>query len=162
LGFCGVVALATAGAPAGAPADEVTVVLAGGGCVSTLHYSANCAANRRNIVLEGSDGRISIDVLADAALLTRRRDSRWRRALGPALLAPVIGAVRALPDRVGFLMDRLRGDNPHARLIAAFAGHLQGNGASPTPLAEIDYAVRNCERIGREIDRRLEETRAAS
>ena len=58
-------------------------------------------------------------------------------------------------DRAAYLVARLRGQTPHARLIAAFARHLQGRAETPTPLDEIDYVVRTAHTIGREIDRQV-------
>ena len=62
---------------------------------------------------------------------------------------------RSVPERAGHLLRRLRGVTPHGRLIAALAAHLRGEGPPPTPLDEIDYVIRNCDRIGRAIDQRI-------
>lgn len=154
-------ALRTPRAPAGAPADEVLLSFAGAGRTATVHYSAGCRENRRELTLYGSEGVVRIDVLADAASLERRRDSPLRRALGPPLAA-VAALGRALPDRLAYAADRLRRRTPHARLIAAFADHLAGRGPSPTPLDEIDYVVRGAESVGRAIDRAAEEPALAA
>ncbi len=45
--------------------------------------------------------------------------------------------------------------SPHSLLIGAFDRALHGRGENPTPLDEIDYVVRNCDAIGREIDRQI-------
>jgi hypothetical protein len=37
-------------------------------------------------------------------------------------------------------------------IIEEFANYLDGVGSAPTPLEEIEYVVRNCDRIGRAID----------
>ena len=149
-----VTALATADAPAGAPADEVLVTLGSGDRLATVRYSANCRLNRRQLVLHGSEGVITVDLLGDAASLSRIGDGRWRRATGN--LAETAGRLAGWPvDRAGYLLDRLRNRSPHALLIERFASHLQGRGDSPTPIEEIDYVVRNAELIGREIERQV-------
>lgn len=147
-------ALSTAGAPAGVPADEVVITLAGDDRVATIHYSANCRLNKRQLVLIGSEGLITIDILSDSATLSRPRDRRWRRATGGLLETG--GRLASWPlDRGGYLLDRLRRRSPHALLIEQFAEHLQGRAESPTPIDEVDYVVRNADRIGREIELRV-------
>jgi predicted dehydrogenase len=156
-----VAARRTPSAPPGVPADEVAITFEGETCLANVHYSANCPANRRTFVLEGSEGCIDIDILSGAARLSRRRDTRWRRALGPGLTEPLAELARAVPERALTLADRLGGVTPHARLIAAFARHLHDDAPSPTPLAEVDYVVRQCDAIGRAIDRQAWGARAA-
>lgn len=147
-------ALATARATAEAPADEVLVTFADDDRMATIRYSANCRLNRRQLALYGSEGTITVDILSDSASLSRGRDGRWRRAT--AGLAETAGHLAAWPiDRAGYLLDRLRRRSPHALLIERFAEHLRGHAESPTPLAEIDYVVRNADLIGREIDRQI-------
>lgn len=136
----------------GAPAGEVLVALAGADVVATLHYSSACRLNRRRLTLVGTDGAIEVDLLSDSARLIRRRDRRWKRALGAGLLDGLGALASALPDRLGWAAERLRGDSPHRRLIAAFAAHLHGRGPSPSPLDEIAYVVENAEAIGLAID----------
>lgn len=150
-----VVALRTADAPPGVPADEVTVILEGPAGLADIHYSANCGLNRRQLTLWGTDGRIEIDLLADSATISTRRDSRWRRAIG-GLPEMAVQAARWPTDRAAYLIGRLRGQTPHAMLIADFARYLQDQGPSPTPLAEIDYVVRSADAIGREIELQAE------
>lgn len=156
-----VAARRTESAPQGVSGDEVTITLAGGDCLATVHYSANCPGNRRTVVAEGSAGRAVWDVLSGASHLARRRDARWRRAVGPMVPGAFAALAAGLPERGGYLLDQLRGRTPHARLIAAFARHLHDGGPSPTPLAEVDYVVRSAEAIGRAIDRQAQQSNAA-
>ncbi len=149
-----VTALATAGAPTGAPADEVTIILRGEDRLADIQYSANCGLNRRRLTLWGTRGQIDVDLLSDTATFSQRRDSRWRRAVGN-LPAAAGQAARWPLDRAAYLVGRLRGRSPHALLIADFARHLRGEGPSPTPFEEIDYVVRTADAIGREIDRQV-------
>ncbi len=116
-----VVSLATPAAPAGAPADEVLVALRHERCLGTIHYSANCRLNRRRLTLIGSEGEIQVDLLSDSAWLSRRRDRRWLRPVGDLLPDGARRLVRWVPDRLGYLGERLRSRTPHARLIGAFA-----------------------------------------
>lgn len=149
-----VVALSSDSAPRGAPADEVTIVFRGRAALADVQYSANCGLNRRTLTLWGTLGRITVDLLSDTASLSRRRDRRWRRAVG-ALPELAGRAVRWPLDRASYLGDRLRGRSPHALLIADFARHLLDGGPSPTPRDEIDYVVRTAHQIGLEIDRQV-------
>jgi predicted dehydrogenase len=157
----GVTALHTAGAPPGAPADEVTVLFRGATGLADVHYSANCRLNRRLLTLWGTHGRVTIDLLADSARLSRRGDSRLRRA-GGGLGETLVTAARWPLDRAGYLGSRLPSRRPHALLIREFARYLHGDGPSPTPLAEIDYVVRTAQRIGAEIDRQVARSHDAS
>jgi predicted dehydrogenase len=157
LELSGVSALHTAHAPAGAPADEVLVTLKNGGCLATIHFSANCQQNRRVFTIQGTEGTIVVDILSDFVSLTKAKDKRWRRAMGgPVLADSGLNLLRWLPDRSQYLWRRIQGETPHATIIQAFGRYLEGNGLAPTPFAEIDYVVRNCDRIGREIDRQLQ------
>lgn len=143
-------ALTTATAPAGVPADEVVVTLSGGDRIATIQFSANCRLNKRQLVLVGSEGLITIDILSDSATLSRLRDGRWQRAAGG--LAETAGRLAAWPvDRGGYVVDRLRKRSPHNLLIERFAEHLLGRADSPTPLDEVEYVVRNADHIAREI-----------
>lgn len=161
LELAAVAALRTPSKPAGVAADEVELLLAGPGCLATISYSANCPANRRTLRLVGELGTIHVDLLADAVHIERRSDGRTARALGPAPASMARLGARFLPDRLEYLTDRVRGVTPHGRLIAAFAGHLRGEGEHPTPLAEVDYVVRRCDEIGRRIDAVAGDDRAA-
>jgi hypothetical protein len=52
-------------------------------------------------------------------------------------------------------MRHAQGETPHSRIITMFANYLLNKGEHPTPFEEVDYVIRNCDRIGREIDRQL-------
>jgi hypothetical protein len=60
-------------------------------------------------------------------------------------------------DRGRYIVRQIRGENPHATVIRAFAAYVRDEGPPPTPIDEVDYVVRNCDVIGREIDSRLAE-----
>jgi predicted dehydrogenase len=147
-----VAAFATAQAPSGAPVDEVAITLKGERCIATIDYSAHCRINRRRLTVEGTDGSIEVDLLGDSAVLHRGRDAKWKRpwTLGLREAADVLA--QWLPDRLGYLLDRGAGGNPHARLIRDFALHLRGSGPNPTPLDEVDYVIRMSDSVGRRID----------
>jgi predicted dehydrogenase len=151
-----VAVIASTGAPAGAPADEVTVTLAGASTLATLHYSAHCPENRRTIVLAGGNGFIEWDLLSGSARLAHAPDSAWRRALGPILTQAPRDLLAAVPERASAAAHRLLGRTPHARLIHSFARHVTDGGPEPTPLAEVDYVVRTCDAIGHMIERRIQ------
>jgi predicted dehydrogenase len=142
-------------APAGAPADEVVAVLRGDRALATVHFSANCEQNRRIFTVQGSHGQIVVDILSDVATITTTRDSRWKRAVGMQFLGAGQTLLRAVPDRSRYGLERIRGASPHSRAIAAFAQEVLGRGEPATPFAEVDYVVRNCDRIGRAIDQQL-------
>ena len=150
-----VTALCTDRAPAGAPADEVTIVLRGKRCIASVHFSANCEQNRRIFTVQGTEGMISVDLLSDFATLTTVKDNKWKRAVGGAAIEAGQTLLRSGADRSRYAMQRLRGESPHQRIIQSLARNLQGKGEEPTPFDEVDYVVRNCEQIGREIDRQV-------
>jgi predicted dehydrogenase len=152
LKFAGVQCCRTRTAPPGAPADEVAITLQGPDSLAAIHFSANCQLNKRELVIEGSRGSIRVDILGDRARLFRHRDRRWGRPLAVPLLDNLAQAGGWAPDRIAYLGDRLLGLTPHARIIRAFAAHLLDGGPNPTPLAEVDYVIRNAEAIGRAID----------
>jgi len=147
-----VTGLATDSAPNGARVDEVSIALRGPACIATIDYSAHCKVNRRQLQIEGTDGRIEIDVLGDSAVIFGSHDAKWKRPWGSGLRHSATMLAQWLPDRTGYLMDRLRGRSPHSRLIESFAAHLQGRGPNPTPLEEIDYVVTMGDLVGRAID----------
>lgn len=132
---------------------EVVATLAGGSALATIEYSASCRLNRRQLELVGSEGAIRVDVLGDGVSLTRARDRPWRRAAGGRYLEAARELTTWPLDRARYTAARLAGKTPHGRLIAAFARCLRGEAPSPTPLDEIDYAVRQSHAIGLEIDR---------
>ncbi len=150
-----VVATRTATAPSVVRADEVTVLLRGDGTISALHYSANCSLNRRDVVLQGSGGRIEIDLLADGAFLYRSGDSAWRRATTAATADARAALLRWPVDRAGYLLDRLRRQTPHGRFLAAFARQVLDGAPTVTTLDEIDFVVRATADIGEAIEARL-------
>ena len=153
LTLASVTALHTRAAIVGAPADEVCIVLAGERAISTVHYSASSQENRRSLEIFGTKGKIEVDVLSDSATLSTARDGKWRRAVGVKNLETGHRLAQAILDRADYARARIAKETPHAVLIAAFDRHLAGEEPSPTPIDEIDYVVRNCELIGREIDR---------
>lgn len=155
LQLAGVTAIHTASAPAGAPADEVLITFRDDRCLATIHYSAHCQLNKRVLTLYGTEGTITIDVLANSIFISTIKDQRWRRAVGLHFLEAGRALLRMIPDRADYVLQHVRGETPHARLIRDVDRWLQGQGPEPTPLDEIDYVVRNCDQIGRAIDRQL-------
>lgn len=150
-----VTAVHTAKAPPGAPADEVVAVLRGDSTVATVHFSANCEQNRRVFSVQGTHGRITVDILGDQAAISTAKDAKWTRAVGRELLDAGRTLLRTLPDRTRYGLDQVRGTLAHYHAIRSFADEVLGRGEPATPFEEIDYVVRNCDRIGREIDRQL-------
>lgn len=157
LPIANVTILRTERALVGTPADEVLITLAGGHCLATIHFSAHCEQNRRVFTLQGTRGRIVVDILGDYAALSTSKDSATGRALGGGV---AMDAGRAMlgwaTDRAGYLQRRMAKETPHGRIITMFANYLRGNGEHPTPLDEVDYVIRGCELIGREIDRQIQ------
>lgn len=151
----------SASAPPGAPADEVMVAMRGNDCISTFHFSANCAENRRMLMIQGSEGRIVVDLLSDFASITSLKDSTWRRAVGRSIMEAGETLLRGAADRGRYGVQRLKRESPHSRIILSLAKNLLGEGEEPTPLAEVDYVVMNSDKIGREIDRQVREVREA-
>ena len=151
-----VTALHTPNAPGGARADEVMVVLRGDRCIGTFQFSASCRQNRRTVTIQGTAGRIVVDLLSDFASLSTQTDSKLRRAMGRAILDAGRTLLQAGPDRGQYGLQRLRGlQSPHLRIIQALGRSLQGLGEEPTPFAEVDYAIRLGDKIAREIDRQV-------
>ncbi|MDQ3339372.1 MAG: Gfo/Idh/MocA family oxidoreductase [Myxococcota bacterium] len=142
-------------APKGAPADEVMVSMRGNDCISTFHFSANCKENRRMFTIQGTEGRIVVDLLSDFASLSRLEDSTLRRAMGRSLLEAGGTLLHGVADRGRYGLQRLRRESPHSRIIQSLAKSLRGEGEEPTPIEEVDYVVTNCDLIGREIDRQV-------
>jgi predicted dehydrogenase len=160
LEFDSVSIASTPKAPPGAPADEVVAVLRGERTLATVHFSANCEQNRRVFTVQGSHGQIVVDILSDLATITTVKDAKWKRAVGMGLIGAGQTLLRAVPDRSRYGLERLRGASPHSRAIEAFANEVLGRGEPATPFEEIDYVVRNCDRIGRAIDQQLAARRA--
>lgn len=141
--------------PPGVSAEEVLISLKGDTSLATIHYSGNCGLNRRMLYIYGSTGMITIDLLSDAAYLSTISDSRPKRAVGRLFLEGGQIAAQMIPDRLGYLRRRLKDETPHSRIINAFDEYLDGRGPAPTPLDEIDYVVRNCDKIGKDIDNQV-------
>ncbi|TMQ26948.1 MAG: Gfo/Idh/MocA family oxidoreductase [Deltaproteobacteria bacterium] len=157
LELASVTALRTPSAPPGARADEVVVVLRGERCIGTFQFSANCQQNRRTLTIQGTTGRIAVDMLSDFAHLSTQTDGRLKRAVGGAILDAGQTLLRAAPDRGRYGLQRLQGlQSPHLRIIQSLGKSLQGLGEEPTPFAEVDYAIRLGDKIAREIDRQVE------
>lgn len=141
----------------GSVAPEAVVAFRRDRVLGVLHYSAECRLNVRSVLLVGSSGAIEIDLPSDAAVLSRVSEAgrkKLKRAAGLPFLRAVPTLGRVVPDRLGYLYRRLRGETPHRRQIRQYAAFLDGEGESPTPVEEIDYVVRNCEGIGRLIDQK--------
>lgn len=151
-----VTAVRTPNAPPGARADEVMVVLRGERCISTFQFSANCRQNRRTLTIQGTTGRIVVDMLGDFADVSTQTDSKLKRAVGSAIIDAGRTLLRAGPDRGQYGLQRLQGlQSPHLRIIQALGRNLQGLGEEPTPFAEVDYVIRVGDKIAREIDRQV-------
>jgi predicted dehydrogenase len=155
LDLANVVALRTRHAPSGAPADEVQITLRGDDVISTIHFSASCDQNRRLFTIQGTDGHIEVDILSDFASLSTQTDGKWKRFAGRSLLDAGTTVLRAAADRGAYAVKQIRRDHAHARIIQALGRHLTTGSEAPTPFAEIDYVIRNCDTIGREIDRQI-------
>jgi predicted dehydrogenase len=151
-----VTAVCTPNAPAGARADEVLVVLRGPRAIGTFQFSANCRQNRRTLTIQGTTGRIVVDMLGDFADLSTQTDSKLRRAVGGAIIDAGRTLLRAGPDRGQYGLQHLAGlQSPHLRIIQALGKSLQGQGEEPTPFAEVDYVIRVGDQIAKEIDRQV-------
>jgi 2-alkyl-3-oxoalkanoate reductase len=151
-----VTAVRTPNAGPGALADETLVVLRGERCIGTFQFSSNCRQNRRTLTLQGTLGRITVDLLGDFAALSTEQDSKLKRAIGQPILDAGRTLLRAGADRGQYGLERLQQrSSPHLRIIQALGRNLLGEGEEPTPLAEVDYAIRLGDRIGKEIDRQV-------
>jgi len=154
-----VTAVRTENPPPGVHADEVLITLQGPRSIATVHYSGNCALNRRMLHVYGTAGMITVDLLSDAAHLSRIADSRSGRAVGRLFLEGAQTVRRMVPDRIGYAYRHAVGKPPHAAIIDAFSAYLDGQGPAPTPIEEVDYVVRNCDLIGRAIDSQVKAQR---
>jgi predicted dehydrogenase len=156
LDVASVTAVHTPNAPLGVRADEVLVVLRGERCIGTFQFSANCQQNRRMLTIQGTTGRIVVDMLSDFAHLSNQKTSKLKRAMGVPILEAGQTLLRAGADRGHYGFQRLRGlQSPHLGIIQALGRNLQGLGEEPTPFAEIDYVIRVGDKIAREIDRQV-------
>jgi predicted dehydrogenase len=157
-----VTALHTPNAPLGARADEVLVTLRGARCIGTFQFSAHCHQNRRTLTIQGTTGRIVVDMLSDFAHLSNQTTSKLKRAMGVPILEAGQTLLRAGADRGEYSLQRLRGlQSPHLRIIQALGRNLRGEGEEPTPFAEVDYVIRVGDKIAREIDRQVSAGAAA-
>lgn len=145
----------TQNAPPGAPADEVVVTLRSKETLGSIHFSANCNVNRRIFTVTGSEGQIVVDILGDQATLNTVRETRWKRVIGLNTLAAGQAVLDFVPDRVGYAIRHARSDSAHARAIKQFGLCIRDLGEPPTPIDEVEYVARNCERIGRAIEDQL-------
>jgi predicted dehydrogenase len=156
LALSSVTAVRSPNAPNGAPADEVMVVLEGDRAIASFQFSANCKENRRTLTIQGTTGRITLDMLSDFASISNLGDSKLRRAAGRAIWEAGRVLARATHDRGRYAIQRLRKlSSPHGKIIRQLGAHLQGQAEEPTPFDEVDYVIRNCDLIGREIDRQI-------
>jgi predicted dehydrogenase len=155
LAVSSVTAVRTPTAPSGAPADEVMVVLKGDRCIGTFQFSANCTQNRRTLTLQGTKGRIAIDLLGDYATLSTAKDGKVKRAIGQPFLDAASTLAHAAVDRGGYGLARLQKQSPHMKIIQSLGKSLRGEGEEPTPFAEVDYVIRLGDKIGKEIDRQV-------
>lgn len=155
LDLANVTAIRTSESLPGAPADEVIVVLQGADSIATFQFSSNCQQNRRTLSLQGTKGRIDIDLLSDIAALSEHGDSRFKRAAGRAFLEAGSTLLGAALDRASYGWQHVQRISPHVRIIQRLGRSLQGEGEEPTPFAEVDYVIRMGDRIGREIDRQV-------
>jgi predicted dehydrogenase len=161
LDVASVTAVRTPNAPSGASADEVLVVLRGARAIGTFQFSANCRQNRRTLTLQGTTGRIVVDLLSDFATLSQATDSKLKRVVGREIVDAGRTLLRSVGDRSRYGLMKLQKTSPHLLIIQALGRNLRGEGEEPTPFDEVDYVIRNCDRIGREIDRQVLETRRA-
>jgi predicted dehydrogenase len=140
----------------GAPATQVVVNISDARSWGEITFSATCTQNRRMITIQGTTGRIVVDWLSDLVTVERIHDSRFTRVVGRTTLEAATTALRLVPDRIGYARRHLTGLTPHTAILAAFGRYAAGQGPPPTPAAEVDYVVTNCDVIGREIDAALD------
>ena len=150
-----VTALSTPNATEGAPADEVCFTLSNNKVISTYHYSSNSKQNKRYIEFIGSKGIITLDVLSDMMLIDKGIDSKRKRAIGIFGIDALKKSLQIIPDRITYFIQKFKGISPHTRIITQFDAYLDGKADSPTPLEEIDFVVKYCDIVGKEIDRKI-------
>ena len=73
-----------------------------------LFRSANCRQNRRTLTLQGTTGRIVVDLLSDFATISELGDSKWKRVVGRAVTEAGATLLRAAPDRARYGLHRLQ------------------------------------------------------
>jgi hypothetical protein len=132
--------------PDGARADEVLVTLAGGHTIASFHFSARCTENRRSPMIQGTKGRISVDLLSDFATISTQTDSKLRRVVSRTVVDAGNTLLRAAPDRGRYGVQKLRKASPHLKIIRALGRSLRDNTEDPTPLEEVDYVIRKANR----------------
>ncbi|MGW8121953.1 Gfo/Idh/MocA family protein [Roseivirga echinicomitans] len=147
--------ISTDRATVGAPADEVCFTLSNDKVISNYHYSSNCRLNKRSIELIGTDGTLVLDVLSDMMFLDRVKETKNKRAFGILFIEAMSRVLQALPDRISYFSERMKGISPHTRIILQFDAYLDGKAPSPTPIEEIDFVIRYCDIVGKEIDAKL-------
>ena len=132
LDLSSVTAVRTESAPPGARADEVVVVLRGKRCIGTFQFSASCQQNRRTLTIQGTTGRIAVDMLSDFASLSTQGDSKLKRAVGGAIIEAGKTLLRAAPDRGRYGIERLAGrESPHLRSSRRSARACSARARSP-------------------------------
>lgn len=151
-----VTVLNTPNALPGAPADEVCFTLSNSEVISSYHYSSNCKLNKRFIELIGTEGVIVLDVLSDMLFLDRVEENKTKRGLGIMAIEAWKRVLQAIPDRIEYFGERNKGISPHTRIILQFDQYLDGKAESPTPVEEVDFVVKYCDVVGKEIDRKLD------
>ncbi|RYZ25565.1 MAG: Gfo/Idh/MocA family oxidoreductase, partial [Sphingobacteriales bacterium] len=156
-----VTVLSTPEALQGAPADEVCFVLSNDRVISSYHYSSNCRLNKRFIEFIGTDGVITLDVLSDMMFLDAVKENKRRRGIGIMAIEAWKRLLQVIPDRMVYLAERRKGISPHTRIILQFDQYLDGKAENPTPFEEIDFVVRYCDIVGKEIDRKLSKNQLA-
>ncbi|HEY4240960.1 MAG TPA: Gfo/Idh/MocA family oxidoreductase [Kofleriaceae bacterium] len=155
LALANVTAIRTPHAPPGTSADEVMIALKGEQCIGSFHFSANCKQNRRTLTLQGTEGRIVVDLLSDFATISTSSDTKWKRVVGREITDAGRSLLRAPLDRMHYGMKKLAKESPHMKIIQSLGRNLRGEGEEPTPFAEVDYVIRMGDKIGREIDRQV-------
>jgi len=151
----GVSVITSKNALPGAKAEEVCFVLENDKCISSYHYSSKCNLNKRYIEFIGTEGVIYIDVLSDMLFIDKTVGNRSNRGFGITFKDSLARIFQAFPDRVRYLVQRNKGISPHTRIILQFDAYLQGQEESPTPIEEVDFVVRNCDVVGKEIEKEL-------
>jgi len=142
----------------GAPGDEVCFTLSNDRVISSYHYSSNCKLNRRFMEFIGTSGVITIDILSDMMFLDNVVDTKRMRGIGILATEASKRLMQAIPDRIAYFREKWKGISPHTRVIRQFDRFLDGKDVNPTPLEEIDFVVRYCDKVGKEIDRKLSES----
>lgn len=147
--------ISTDSALPGAKADEVCFTLNGNNVISNYHYSSNCELNKRYIEIIGSKGVITLDVLSDMIFIDNVKENKLKRGIGILFIESSKRVYKGLLDRLGYFYERIKGVSPHTRIIVQFDKYIDGKIESPTPMEEVDFVVKYCEKVGKEIDRKI-------